>query len=108
MRLFIVQVRGSISGRVNSGSSIQSIDLKAGIIGDDDLSRSIATVTLSLLPSVGFKRQPIFNNWGEGREARYTGNIDAVPRRRAGKVPQFPRIRSSDKNAAYQARHHGT
>ncbi len=69
---------GGVASRVYAGRSLQSVHLQAGIVGDHDFSRNVATISLRFLARVGFEGQSIFDDGGQGRELRNAGDLNSV------------------------------
>src|SRR5271170_392401 len=103
VRLFIVQIRSRVSRRVYSGCSMQSVNLKAGVVGDHDLSGSVATISFGLFSRIRLEGQAVFDHGRQGSEVWDSGNLNSMLQSRSRKIAQLARIRGRNKDLSHHA-----
>src|SRR6476661_2855211 len=92
-----------IARRVNSGSSAQRVHLKAGIVGQNNVTRGECAVVLSFFPGVGLEGKAILDRGGNGGEIRQGRDGDAQRSRGPGEIAKFAGVRGGDEDTSHSA-----
>ncbi len=101
IRLGQMRLIRRIPRRMHARRATERVHLKPGVIGDHNLSRHIPAVVFRFLARVVFKRLSVFDNRRQGSEARDAADLNPMRPRRARKVAQLSRIRSSNQNSSH-------
>src|SRR5216684_2092693 len=93
-----------IAGGTHSGRATQRVNLQAGIVGNDNLSRRVAAVGLGLFSGIGFEGCAIFDHSRQRRKIRNRPRFNSMARRRTGEVAKFSGVRGRNQNVLHAVR----
>src|SRR6266849_2653754 len=96
-----VRLVGGVTRGMHSRSAGQRIYFQPGIVGQDDFSRSIQTISLDLLAGIGLEGKAVFDHRRKGSEVRKRLDLDPQRGGGSGKVAELARVRCSDQNAGH-------
>src|SRR4029077_425943 len=77
---------------MHAWSAVERVDLQSRVVRQHNFARGGKAVLLSLLASVLFKSQAVFNHGTQAGEVRHRSDLDAMRRSGAGEIAKLTRV----------------